>query len=188
MIYIRKIIIAFIGIICLCLFIGCRTQRATQTTFISDKQNERKWDSLFQFRILQEFEKVRLSHAEIKQSDKIDKTYIKDSTASRFDADGKKIGEDKYHYERHDVSKKEFQQIRDSLAYYMAYKDSSSYYHAKCDSLNSSYSNVSKDKVYVEKSLTFFQKIYLCMGKFFLFILVFIVMYVIYKYKKGGKS
>ena len=64
-----------------------------------------------------------------------DSSYVKDSTATRFDAQGKKIGEDRLHYEYHSRSEKDTQRLLDSIRQYKAYKDSLSIYRSKCDSL-----------------------------------------------------
>lgn len=159
--------ICAVSMVVLSFFCRCGTKQKVveRQTILTDKENEKKWDSLFQARILEEFERSRSYSINVKQSDKTDRSYVKDSTASRFDASGKKIGEDKYHYERHEVSEKEFQQIKDSLSYYKIFKDSTNIYHNKCDSLSSAISKMSKDKEYVEKELSKADKFFLGLGK-----------------------
>ena len=156
-----------ISFLFLSLFCRCSTkQRIVESrTFLTDKQNEKRFDSLFQSRLLEEFERSRSYTINVKESNKTDRTFIRDSTASRFDANGKKIGEDRYRYERHEVSEKEYQQVKDSLSFYKAYKDSSVVYKAKCDSINRAIKNMSKDKEYVEKELSITDRFFLWIGK-----------------------
>lgn len=163
----KWLVICAVSMVVLSFFCRCGTKQKVveRQTILTDKENEKKWDSLFQARILEEFERSRSYSINVKQSDKTDRSYVKDSTASRFDASGKKIGEDKYHYERHEVSEKEFQQIKDSLSYYKIFKDSTNIYHNKCDSLSSAISKMSKDKEYVEKELSKADKFFLGLGK-----------------------
>lgn len=163
----KWLVICAVSFFCLSFFCRCSTKQkiVERQTFLTDKKNEKKFDSLFQSRLLEEFERSRSYTINVKESDKKDRTFIRDSIASRYDANGNKIGEDKYHYERHEVSEKEYQQIKDSLFYYKSYKDSSSIYQAKCDSLNCVISKMSKDKEYVEKGLSKSDKFFLRLGK-----------------------
>ena len=118
------------------LIIGCGSSKTvTKQTYLKDEQNERKFDSLFTARLSYSFDKWL--HYQKQESDKStkDSSYVKDSTATRFDAQGKKIGEDRLHYEYHSRSEKDTQRLLDSIRQYKAYKDSLSIYRSKCDSL-----------------------------------------------------
>lgn len=118
------------------LIIGCGTPKTvTKQTYLKDKLNERKFDSLFTARMAYSFEQwLHFQKREIEKNTK-DSSYVKDSTATRFDAQGKKIGEDRLHYEYHSRSEKDTQRLLDSIRQYKAYKDSLSIYRSKCDSL-----------------------------------------------------
>lgn len=118
------------------LIIGCGTPKTvTKQTYLKDELNERKFDSLFTARMSHTFEQwLHYQKREIEKSTK-DSSYVKDSTATRFDAQGKKIGEDRLHFEYHSRTKKDTQRLLDSIRQYKAYKDSISIYKYKCDSL-----------------------------------------------------
>lgn len=92
-------------------------------------------------------------------------SHIRDSTASKYDANGNKVGEDRFHYEFHEISQEDVQILRDSISSLKEYKDSAAIYHSKCDSLISVISKISKDKVYVEKQLSKTDKAFLNIGK-----------------------
>ena len=118
------------------LIIGCGTPKTvTKQTYLKDELNERKFDSIFTTRMSYSFEQwLHFQKREIEKNTK-DSSYVKDSTATRFDAQGKKIGEDRLHYEYHSRSEKDNQRLLDSIRQYKAYKDSLSIYKSKCDSL-----------------------------------------------------
>lgn len=118
------------------LIIGCGTPKTvTKQTYLKDELNERNFDSLFTTRMSYSFEQwLHFQKREIEKNTK-DSSYVKDSTATRFDAQGKKIGEDRLHYEYHSRSEKDTQRLLDSIRQYKAYKDSLSIYRSKCDSL-----------------------------------------------------
>lgn len=118
------------------LIIGCGTPKTvTKQTYLKDELNERNFDSLFATRMSYSFEQwLHFQKREIEKNTK-DSSYVKDSTATRFDAQGKKIGEDRLHYEYHSRSEKDTQRLLDSIRQYKAYKDSLSIYKSKCDSL-----------------------------------------------------
>lgn len=118
------------------LIIGCGTPKTvTKQTYLKDELNERKFDSLFTARMSYSFEQwLHFQKREIEKSTK-DSSYVKDSTATRFDAQGKKIGEDRLHFEYHSRTEKDTQRLLDSIRQYKTYKDSLSIYRSKCDSL-----------------------------------------------------
>lgn len=118
------------------LIIGCGTPKTvTKQTYLKDELNERKFDSLFTARMSHTFEQwLHYQKREIEKSTK-DSSYVKDSTATRFDEQGKKIGEDRLHFEYHSRTEKDTQRLLDSIRQYKAYKDSISIYKYKCDSL-----------------------------------------------------
>lgn len=170
----KWLVVCAVSMMALSLFCRCSTKQKVidKQTFLTDKKDEKKWDSLFQYRMLEELERSWRRTIEERQSAKTDKTYIKDSTASRFDANGKKVGEDKYYYERHEVSEKEFQQIKDSLSCYKTFKDSAIMYRNRCDSLTSEIRETSKDKEHIEKQLSRADRFFLGLGKFAFIILI----------------
>lgn len=132
----KTIVSITIAMYVLQLIIGCGTPKTvTKQTYLKDELNERKFDSLFTTRMSHTFEQwLHYQKREIEKNTK-DSSYVKDSTATRFDSQGKKIGEDRLHYEYHSRSEKDTQRLLDSIRLYKAYKDSISIYKSKCDSL-----------------------------------------------------
>lgn len=178
--------ISAIGIVLLLLY-GCRTPRTiTKQTYIKDCSSDKRFDSLFTARMAYTFEQwLHYQKRESERSTK-DSSYIKDSTATRLDAQGNKIGEDRFHYESHVRTEKEVQKLLDSISHYRSLKDSVAIYRHKLDSLsNIKISSDSATKV-IEKPLTAAQKIYIQIGQAFCFCLVIIVIYLLYCMKRKG--
>lgn len=165
---IAKIItIAAVTMLVLSMFCRCNAKErlVEKQTYITDKRNEAKWDSLFNERLIKELESYKVSHKESVKSTTKEKTHIRDSTASKYDVNGNKVGEDRFHYEYHEISQEDVQILRDSISSLKEYKDSAAIYHSKCDSLISVISKISKDKVYVEKQLSKTDRAFLNIGK-----------------------
>lgn len=178
--------ISAIGIVLLLLY-GCRTPRTiTKQTYIKDCSSDKRFDSLFTARMAYTFDQwLHYQKRESERSTK-DSSYIKDSTATRLDAQGNKIGEDRFHYESHVRTEKEVQKLLDSLSHYRSLKDSVAIYRHRLDSLsNIKISSDSATKV-IEKPLTAAQKIYIEIGQAFCFCLVIIVIYLLYCMKRKG--
>lgn len=178
--------ISAIGIVLLLLY-GCRTPRTiTKQTYIKDCSSDKRFDSLFTARMAYTFDQwLHYQKRESERSTK-DSSYIKDSTATRLDAQGNKIGEDRFHYESHVRTEKEVQKLLDSISHYRSLKDSVAIYRHKLDSLsNIKISSDSATKV-IEKPLTAVQKIYIQIGQAFCFCLVIIVIYLLYCIKRKG--
>lgn len=176
--------ISAIGIVLLLLY-GCRTPRTiTKQTYIKDCSSDKRFDSLFTARMAYTFEQwLHYQKRESERSTK-DSSYIKDSTATRLDAQGNKIGEDRFHYESHVRTEKEVQKLLDSISHYRSLKDSVAIYRHRLDSLSSiKLSSDSTTKV-IEKPLTATQKIYIQIGQVFCFCLVIIVIYLLYCIKE----
>lgn len=163
----RVLIAIAVAMLILSMFFRCKTKERVieKQTYITDKRNEAKWDSLFNAKLIKELESYKASHKESVKSTTKEKTHIRDSTASKYDANGNKIGEDRFHYEYHEISQEYVQTLRDSISSLKEYKDSTAIYHNKCDSLVSVISKISKDKVYVEKQLSKTDKVFLNIGK-----------------------
>ena len=165
---IAKIItIVAVTMLILSMFCRCKAkeQLVEKQTYITDKRNDAKWDSLFNARLINELESYKASHKESVKSTTKEKTHIKDSTASKYDVNGNKVGEDRFHYEYHEISHEDVQILRDSISILKEYKDSTSIYHSKCDSLMSVINEISKDKVYAEKQLSKTDRAFLKIGK-----------------------
>ena len=178
--------ISAIGIVLLLLY-GCRTPRTiTKQTYIKDCSSDKRFDSLFTARMAYTFDQwLHYQKRESERSTK-DSSYIKDSTATRLDAQGNKIGEDRFHYESHVRTEKEVQKLLDSISHYRSLKDSVAIYRHRLDSLSSiKLSSDSTTKV-IEKPLTAAQKIYIQIGQAFCFCLVIIVLYLLYCVKRKG--
>ena len=154
---ITKVVITIaVAMLILSMFCRCKSKErmVDKQTYITDKRNDAKWDSLFNVRLIKELELYKASHKESIKSTTKEKTHIKDSTASKYDSNGNKVGEYRFHYEYHEISHEDIQILRDSISSLKEYKDSTSIYHSKCDSLMSVINEISKDKVYVEKQLS----------------------------------
>lgn len=165
---IAKIItIVAVTMLVLSMFCRCNAKErlVEKQTYITDNRNEAKWDSLFNARLIKELESYKASHKESVKSTTKEKTHIKDSTASKYDVNGNKVGEDRFHYEYHEISQEDVQILRDSISSLKEYKDSAAIYHSKCDSLISVINKISKDKVYVEKQLSKTDRAFLNIGK-----------------------
>ena len=165
---IAKIItIVAVTMLVLSMFCRCNAKErlVEKQTYITDNRNESKWDSLFNARLIKELESYKVSHKESVRSTTKEKTHIKDSTASKYDVNGNKVGEDRFHYEYHEISQEDVQILRDSISSLKEYKDSAAIYHSKCDSLISVINKISKDKVYVEKQLSKTDRAFLNIGK-----------------------
>ena len=178
--------VSAIGIVLLLLY-GCGAPRTiTKQTYIKDCQSDKRFDSLFTARMAYTFDQwLHYQKRENERSTK-DSSYIKDSTATRLDAQGNKIGEDRFHYESHVRTEKEVQKLLDSLSHYRSLKDSVAIYRHRLDSLSSiKLSSGSATKV-IEKPLTAAQKIYIQIGQVFCFCLVIIVIYLLYCMKRKG--
>ena len=163
----KWLVICSISMLILSMFCRCKAEERVieKQTYITDKRNEAKWDSLFNARLIKELESYKVSHKESVKSTTKEKTHVKDSTASKYDANGNKVGEDRFHYEYHEISQEDVQILRDSISSLKEYKDSTSIYHSKCDSLMSVINEISKDKVYVEKQLSKTDRVFLNIGK-----------------------
>lgn len=165
---IAKIItIVAVTMLVLSMFCRCNAKErlVEKQTYITDNRNDAKWDSLFNARLVKELESYRTSHKESVKSTIKEKTHIKDSTASKYDVNGNKVGEDRFHYEYHEISQEDVQILRDSISSLKEYKDSAAIYHSKCDSLISVINKISKDKVYVEKQISKTDRAFLKIGK-----------------------
>lgn len=165
---IAKIVtIVAVTMLVLSMFCRCNAKErlVEKQTYITDNRNDAKWDSLFNARLVKELESYRTSHKESVKSTTKEKTHIKDSTASKYDVNGNKVGEDRFHYEYHEISQEDVQILRDSISSLKEYKDSAAIYHSKCDSLISVINKISKDKVYVEKQLSKTDRAFLNIGK-----------------------
>ena len=163
----RVFIAIAVAMLILSMFCRCKTKERVieKQTYITDKRNEAKWDSLFNAKLIKELESYKASHKESVKSTTKEKTHIRDSTASKYDANGNKIGEDRFHYEYHEISQEYVQTLRDSISSLKEYKDSTAIYHNKCDSLVSVISKISKDRVCVEKQLSKTDRVFLNIGK-----------------------
>ena len=163
----KLIVICSISMMILSMFCRCKAKErlVEKQTYITDKRNDAKWDSLFNARLIKELELYKASHKESVKSTTKEKTHVKDSTASKYDANGNKVGEYRFHYEYHEISHEDVQILRDSISILKEYKDSTSIYHSKCDSLMSVINEISKDKVYVEKQLSKTDKFFIRIGR-----------------------
>ena len=163
----RVVIAIAVAMLILSMFCRCKAKERVieKQTYITDKRNEAKWDSLFNARLIKELESYRASHKESVKSTTKENTHIKDSTASKYDANGNKVGEDRFHYEYHEISQEDVQILRDSISSLKEYKDSAAIYHSKCDSLMSVINKISKDKVYVENQLSKTDKFFIRIGR-----------------------
>lgn len=182
----RWLVIIGFAMLVMSFFCRCKSKQSvlTQQTYITDKENEKKWDSLFNLRLTKELERFQSYRSEKSEKSLNDITHIKDSTSTRYDASGKKIGEDKYHFEIRSITEKDVQKLKDSIEYYKCYVDSVIYYRSKSDSLNKKIESISKEKIYVEKDLTKAQKMYIILGKILLWLAIAAILAWFIKRKK----
>lgn len=188
---ITSVVIAIaVAMLILSMFSRCKTKERVieKQTYITDKRNEAKWDSLFNARLIKELESYKVSHKESVKSTTKEKTHVKDSTASKYDANGNKVGEDRFHYEYHEISQEDVQILRDSISSLKEYKDSTSIYHSKYDSLMSVINKISKDKVYVEKQLSKTDKFFIRIGRVsFAILIIGVVVFIGYLIVRNRK-
>lgn len=166
------------------LIIGCGSSKTvTKQTYLKDELNERNFDSLFTTRMSYSFEQwLHFQKREIEKNTK-DSSYVKDSTATRFDAQGKKVGEDRLHYEYHSRTEKDTQRLLDSISQYKSYKDSFSIYRSKSDSLMK-VKNESNTKI-IKEPVSKMQNIFSHIGVFsFLLIWVIVICIFLYVYER----
>lgn len=163
----RVVIAIAVAMLILSMFCRCKAKERVieKQTYITDKHNEAKWDSLFNARLIKELESYKVSHKESVKSTTKEKTHIRDSTASKYDANGNKVGEDRFHYEYREISQEDVQILKDSILSLKQYIDSTTLYRSKCDSLISVISKISKDRVCVEKQLSKTDRVFLNIGK-----------------------
>ena len=165
---ITKVVITIaVAMLILSMFCRCKAKERVveKQTYITDNRNEAKWDSLFNARLIKELESYKASHKESVKSSTKEKTHIKDSTALKYDVNGNKVGEDRFHYEYHEISQEDVQILKDSILSLKQYIDSTTLYRSKCDSLISVISKISKDRVCVEKQLSKTDRVFLNIGK-----------------------
>ena len=187
----RVVIAIAVAMLILSMFCRCKAKERVieKQTYITDKRNEAKWDSLFNARLVKELESYRASHKESMKSTTKENTHVKDSTASKYDVNGNKVGEDRFHYEYHEISQEDVQILRDSISSLKEYKDSTSIYHSKYDSLMSVINKISKDKVYVEKQLSKTDKFFIRIGRVSFSILILgVVVFIGYLIIRNRKS
>ncbi len=187
----RVVIAISVAMLILSMFCRCKAKERVieKQTYITDKRNEAKWDSLFNARLVKELESYRASHKESMKSTTKENTHVKDSTASKYDVNGNKVGEDRFHYEYHEISQEDVQILRDSISSLKEYKDSTSIYHSKYDSLMSVINKISKDKVYVEKQLSKTDKFFIRIGRVSFSILILgVVVFIGYLIIRNRKS
>ena len=116
---ITKVVITIaVAMLILSMFCRCKSKErmVDKQTYITDKRNDAKWDSLFNVRLIKELELYKASHKESIKSTTKEKTHIKDSTASKYDSNGNKVGEYRFHYEYHEISHEDIQILRDSIS------------------------------------------------------------------------
>ena len=124
---IAKIItIVAVTMLVLSMFCRCNAKErlVEKQTYITDNRNDAKWDSLFNARLIKELDLYKASHKESVKSTTKEKTHIKDSTASKYDVNGNKVGEDRFHYEYHEISQEDVQILRDSISSLKEYNGS----------------------------------------------------------------
>lgn len=167
------------------MLLGCKsTKTVTKDVLLTDNRTEIKYDSIFQSIMDKEIEKYKAKHSEVLKSSIKDKSCITDSTVLKYDANGNKISENKFRYERHELSTERYQTLLDSIA---LYKDKLRYEqekHSRKDSSKADIKHIEKEKIYIEKPTSFMQEVFTETGKFFYFVLILIVVYIIYKHKK----
>ena len=160
------------------------TKTVTKDVLLKDNRIEIKYDSIFQSIMDKEIEKYKAKHSEVLKSSIKDKSCITDSTVLKYDANGNKISENKFRYERHELSTERYQTLLDSIALYKDKLRDEQEKHSRKDSSKADIKHIEKEKIYIEKPTSFMQEVFTETGKFFYFVLILIVVYIIYKHKK----
>lgn len=167
------------------MLLGCKsTKTVTKDVLLKDNRIEIKYDSIFQSIMEKEIEKYKAKHSEVLKSSIKDKSCITDSTVLKYDANGNKISENKFRYERHELSTERYQTLLDSIALYKDKLRDEQEKHSRKDSSKADIKHIEKEKIYIEKPTSFMQEVFTETGKFFYFVLILIVVYIIYKHKK----
>lgn len=167
------------------MLLGCKsTKTVTKDVLLTDNRTEIKYDSIFQSIMEKEIEKYKAKHSEVLKSSIKDKSCITDSTVFKYDANGNKISENKFRYERHELSTERYQTLLDSIALYKDKLRDEQEKHSRKDSSKADIKHIEKEKNYIEKPTSFMQEVFTETGKFFYFVLILIVVYIIYKHKK----
>lgn len=171
------------------MLLGCKsTKTVTKDVLLKDNRIEIKYDSIFQSIMDKEIEKYKTKHSEVLKSSIKDKSCITDSTVLKYDANGNKISENKFRYERHELSTERYQTLLDSIALYKDKLRDEQEKHSRKDSSKADIKHIEKEKIYIEKPTSFMQEVFTQTGKFFYFGLILIIVYIIYKYKKKDNS
>lgn len=169
--------------------LGCKsTKTTTKDVLLTDNRTEVKYDSIFQSIMEKEIEKYKAKHSEVLKSSIKDKSCVTDSTVLKYDANGNKISENKFRYERHELTTERDQTLLDSISFYKDKLRDEQEKHSRKDSSKADIKHVEKEKVYIEKPTSFMQEVFTQTGKFFYFGLILIIVYIIYKYKKKNNS
>lgn len=167
------------------MLLGCKsTKTVTKDVLLTDNRTEIKYDSIFQSIMEKEIEKYKAKHSEVLKSSIKDKSCITDSTVLKYDANGNKISENKFRYERHELSTERYQTLLDSIALYKDKLRDEQEKHSRKDSSKADIKHIEKEKIYIEKPTSFMKEVFTETGKFFYFVLILIVVYIIYKHKK----
>lgn len=167
------------------MLLGCKsTKTVTKDVLLTDNRTEIKYDSIFQSIMEKEIEKYKAKHSEVLKASIKDKSCITDSTVLKYDANGNKISENKFRYERHELSTERYQTLLDSIALYKDKLRDEQEKHSRKDSSKADIKHIEKEKIYIEKPTSFMQEVFTETGKFFYFVLILIVVYIIYKHKK----
>ena len=167
------------------MLLGCKsTKTVTKDVLLKDNRIEIKYDSIFQSIMDKDIEKYKAKHSEVLKSSIKDKSCITDSTVLKYDANGNKISENKFRYERHELSTERYQTLLDSIALYKDKLRDEQEKHSRKDSSKADIKHIEKEKIYIEKPTSFMQEVFTETGKFFYFVLILIVVYIIYKHKK----
>lgn len=167
------------------MLLGCKsTKTVTKDVLLKDNRIEIKYDSIFQSIMEKEIEKYKAKHSEVLKSSIRDKSCVTDSTVLKYDANGNKISENKFRYERHELSTERYQTLLDSIALYKDKLRDEQEKHSRKDSSKADIKHIEKEKIYIEKPTSFMQEVFTETGKFFYFVLILIVVYIIYKHKK----
>lgn len=167
------------------MLLGCKsTKTVTKDVLLKDNRIEIKYDSIFQSIMDKDIEKYKAKHSEVLKSSIKDKSCITDSTVLKYDANGNKISENKFRYERHELLTERYQTLLDSIALYKDKLRDEQEKHSRKDSSKADIKHIEKEKIYIEKPTSFMQEVFTETGKFFYFVLILIVVYIIYKHKK----
>jgi len=159
------------SVVCLMLslfFVGCSTSKYVPApTYITDTSKDVSIDTTLNERFIQAFEALSRIQLENRESKVKETTQEKDSVAPRYDVNGKKTGEDHFYSKVMTIETSEVSSLKETISHLQSYKDSTSLYKKKIDSLMEEKSKDTPYYIYKEKKFNVIQQALMVIGGVF---------------------